>query len=84
MGYPAAEIETSVGHMLQAFDLGVPPHGGIALGLDRLVMVLAGETSIKEVVAFPTTGSGKVAVMNAPSAVSAKQLAELKLSITQD
>jgi len=83
MGYSDAEIEASVGHMLTAFDLGTPPHGGIALGLDRLSMVIAGEESVKEMVAFPTSGSGKVAVMSAPGAVTTKQLTELKLKVTK-
>ncbi len=84
MGYSEAEVEESVGHMLKAFDLGTPPHGGLALGLDRLLMVLTGEESIKEVVAFPTTGSGKTAVMEAPAAVAEKQLTELNLEIEED
>jgi aspartyl-tRNA synthetase len=69
--------------MLKAFDLGTPPHGGLALGLDRLLMVLTGETSIKEVVAFPTTGSGKTAIMEAPATVTEKQLKELALEIEE-
>lgn len=81
MGYTDEEVEASVGHMLQAFDLGTPPHGGLALGLDRLLMVLTGEESIKEVVAFPTTGAGKTSVMEAPAAVTDKQLRELNLEI---
>lgn len=84
MGYSEAEVEASVGHMLTAFDIGTPPHGGLALGLDRLLMVLTGEESIKEVVAFPTTGSGKTAVMEAPAKVTDKQLKELNLEIEED
>lgn len=83
MGYSENEIEASVGHMLQAFDLGTPPHGGLALGIDRLAMVLAGETSVKEVVAFPTTGSGKVAVMTAPNQVKPQLLQELGINIKE-
>ena len=83
MGYSQEEIEASVGHMLRAFDLGTPPHGGIALGLDRLVAVLTGETSIKECVAFPTSGSGSVSVMSAPGAVTGTQLEELGLSVKE-
>ena len=79
MGYSDAEIEASVGHMLKAFSLGTPPHGGIALGLDRLVMLLAGETSLKETIAFPMTSSGKIAVMDAPTALTKEQLKELCL-----
>ncbi len=81
MGYTDQEIEESVGHMLEAFEVGTPPHGGIALGFDRLVMLLAGETSLKEVIAFPMTSTGRTAVMDAPSPVSEKQLAELNLTV---
>lgn len=83
MGYSDEEIEASIGHMLEAFDLGTPPHGGIALGIDRLVMLLAGEISLKEVIAFPMTSSGKTSVMDAPSEVSAQQLKELRIK-TED
>ena len=82
MGYNHDEIEASVGHMLEAFDYGTPPHGGIALGIDRLAMVLAGEESVKEVVAFPTSGSGKTAIMEAPAPATPAQLAELGLKLT--
>lgn len=81
MGYSHEEIQASVGHMLEAFKLGTPPHGGIALGLDRLVMLLAGETSIKETIAFPMTSSGKTAIMDAPSEVTVEQLKELGIKI---
>ncbi|OGC47228.1 hypothetical protein A2886_01100 [candidate division WWE3 bacterium RIFCSPHIGHO2_01_FULL_42_13] len=83
MGYTDEETEESVGHMLRAFELGTPPHGGIALGVDRLVMVLAGEASLKESVAFPMTSSGKTAVMEAPSEVEPEQLKELHLAIEE-
>jgi len=65
------------GHMLTAFKFGVPPHGGIAPGLDRFLMALLGEKSVREVIAFPATGGGQTAVMSAPSKVDAKQLEEL-------
>lgn len=80
MGYSDTEIEENIGHMLEAFSMGTPPHGGLALGLDRLVMLLAGETSLKETIAFPMTSTGRTAVMDAPSAVSDEQLVELGLS----
>ncbi len=83
MGYSDKEIEESVGHMLRAFELGTPPHGGIALGLDRIVMVLTGEKSLKETIAFPMTSKGKTAVMDAPSEVDPKQLEELHLSVKE-
>ncbi len=81
MGYTDEQIETSVGHMLTAFALGTPPHGGIALGFDRHVMLLAGESSLKEVVPFPMTSSGRTAIMDAPNQVSPEQLKELSLAL---
>lgn len=81
MGYSEAETEASVGHMLRAFEVGTPPHGGIALGLDRHVMVLAGETSLKESIAFPMTSTGRTAVMDAPNEVDPAHLEELGLEI---
>jgi aspartyl-tRNA synthetase len=74
MGYSDAEIEDGVGHMLEAFTYGAPPHGGIALGIDRHVMLLAGEESMKETVAFPMSSTGKTAVTDAPSELSPEQL----------
>jgi len=68
-------------HMLTAFKYGVPPHGGIAPGIDRFVMVALGETSIREVMAFPATASGKIAVMDAPSEPELEQLQELHLKV---
>jgi len=84
MGYSDAETEESVGHMLKAFELGTPPHGGIALGMDRLVMLLANEESLKETVAFPMTSTGRTAVMDAPNKVEEEQLAELGLALKQE
>lgn len=81
MGYTPEETENSVGHMLEAFSLGTPPHGGIALGIDRHVALLSGEDSIKEVIAFPMTSTGRTAVMDGPSEVSPEQLIELGLKI---
>jgi aspartyl-tRNA synthetase len=81
MGYSGQEIESSIGHMLRAFEVGTPPHGGIALGLERLMMILTGETSLKEVIAFPMTSTGRTAVMSAPNDVDASLLDELGLEI---
>lgn len=83
MGYSDAEIEASVGHMLKAFSYGTPPHGGIALGMDRLVMLLANENSLKETIAFPMTASGRTAVMDAPTEISDVQLQELGIRIAE-
>jgi len=70
-------------HLLTAFTYGVPPHGGIAPGLDRLLMAILGEPSLRETIAFPASGSGLTAVVNAPSPATAEQLEELHLAITQ-
>jgi aspartyl-tRNA synthetase len=75
------EIEERFGHMLEAFEYGAPPHGGIALGIDRLVMLFADEDSIREVIAFPKTQSAQDLMMNAPSPVDEKQLRELHLQL---
>ncbi len=81
MGYSDQETKDSVGHMLEAFEFGTPPHGGIALGVDRLVMLLAGEDSLKETIAFPMSSSGRTSVMDAPNEVNDNQLKELHLKI---
>lgn len=77
LGNSPEKVEQKFGHILKAFRYGVPPHGGIAAGFDRLLQALTGEKSIREVVAFPTTASGITAVMDAPSEVDEKQLKEL-------
>ena len=84
MGYSKEETEESIGHMLEAFKFGTPPHGGIGMGLDRHIMVLAGEESLKEAIAFPMTSTGRTAVMDAPSEVSPEQLKELHLQVVQE
>lgn len=81
MGYSDDEIKASVGHMMEAFEVGTPPHGGIALGLDRLVMLLTGQDSLKEAIAFPMTSSGKTSVMSGPTAISEEQLKELHIKL---
>ena len=81
MGHKKEAIYQKFGHLLEAFKYGVPPHGGIALGLDRIIMILENESSIREVIAFPKTGDGKDLMMNAPSEIDEKQLKELHLKI---
>lgn len=71
-------------HMLTAFTYGVPPHGGIAPGIDRLLMVILGEPSLREVIPFPASASGRIAVMDAPAAVDPTQLKELGVTIAAD
>jgi len=83
MGYQKEEIKEKFGHMLQAFSFGAPPHGGIALGLDRDLSILQNEPDIREVIAFPKTGDGRDLMMQAPSEVSKKQLEELEINIKQ-
>jgi len=83
MGYSEEEIEDRVGHMLKAFKYGAPPHGGIALGVERNLMNLTNETYLREVVAFPMTRGGKTAVMNAPKPLEEKQLKELNIKISK-
>ncbi|MDX1535752.1 MAG: aspartate--tRNA ligase [Candidatus Spechtbacterales bacterium] len=71
-------------HILEAFTYGVPPHGGIAPGMDRLLMVILGEPSLREVMAFPTSGSGTVSVMDAPTEAEEEQLKELGIKILKN
>jgi aspartyl-tRNA synthetase len=81
LGKTADEIQAQFGHMLDAFDYGAPPHGGMAPGLDRLIMYLTDDTNIRDVIAFPKAGGGYDPMMDAPSKVDASQLRELHLSI---
>ncbi len=81
MGFSQDETKERVGHILEAFRYGTPPHGGIALGVERSIMNLAGETQLREVQAFPMTRGGQTAVMKAPKPLTPEQLAELHLGI---
>ena len=84
LGHSDEEIEARFGHMLEAFEYGAPPHGGIALGLDRIVMLLAGEETIREVIAFPKSQAAMDLTFNAPSPVTEEQLAELHLHLREE
>jgi aspartyl-tRNA synthetase len=80
-GYSAGEVERQFGGMLNAFRYGAPPHAGMAPGIDRIVMLLAGAENIREVIAFPLNQQAQDLMMNAPSAVSDKQLKELHIRL---
>ena len=79
-----SEAEERFGHMLQAFTFGAPPHGGIALGIDRTAALLAGERDIREVIAFPKTKTASDPMTGAPSAVEAQQLADVHVALTPE
>ncbi len=81
MGLTIEQTEERFGHLIGAYEYGAPPHAGIAPGLDRLVMLLANEPNIREVIAFPVSKSGETSVMHAPSEVSEKQLKDLHIQI---
>ncbi|MDQ0156076.1 aspartate--tRNA ligase [Robertmurraya andreesenii] len=81
LGFSQEEAREQFGFLLEAFEYGTPPHGGIALGLDRLVMLLAGRTNLRDTIAFPKTASASCLLTEAPGEVSEEQLQELHLSI---
>lgn len=81
IGIPKEEAWNKFGHLLEAYEFGAPTHGGIAIGIDRLLAVLLGEPNIREVIAFPKTGDGRDLMMDAPSEISKDQLQELNIKI---
>jgi aspartyl-tRNA synthetase len=83
LGHSKREVEVKFGHLLEAFEYGVPPHGGIAPGIDRLMIHLAGEPNLREVIAFPMTSGGQTSVMDAPSPSAQDQLDELGIKVVK-
>jgi aspartyl-tRNA synthetase len=84
LGLDEADIQRKFGHMLEAFEYGAPPHGGMAPGIDRLVMLLADEPNIREVIAFPKNQAAVDVMAQAPSAADPRQLAELRIQVIDD
>ncbi len=79
MGHKKEDVRKKFGHLLEAFEYGVPPHGGIAPGIDRFAAIIAGEQSIREVIAFPKTGDNRDLMMDSPSEIDGGQLKELHI-----
>lgn len=84
LGFSKEQIEEKFGFMIEAFKYGAPPHGGLALGLDRIVMLLSGSESLRDVIAFPKVKDASCPLVNAPDFVEEKQLEELKIKIDKE
>jgi aspartyl-tRNA synthetase len=81
LGISPEQAEEQFGHMLEAFEYGAPPHGGIAMGIDRTVAILTGASNIREVIAFPKTASATDLMFKSPSPIAEAQLRELHLKV---
>ena len=82
-GYSRADVDANFSGMIEAFKLGAPPHGGSAPGIDRIVMLLADEPNIREVIAFPLNQRAQDLMMGAPSEVSARQLRDVHIRLAE-
>ena len=83
-GYTQEDVDTKFGGMIRALSLGAPPHGGIAPGIDRIVMLLADEPNLRETIAFPLNQNAQDLLMGAPSEVSDKQLSDLHIRVVKE
>ena len=81
LGFTPEEAKEQFGFLMNAFEYGAPPHGGLAFGLDRLVAILGGQETIRDFIAFPKNNSGRDVMIDAPSAIDAAQLNELNLKV---
>ena len=84
LGFSPEEAKAQFGFLMEAFQYGAPPHGGIALGLDRLVAILGGQETIRDFIAFPKNNSGRDLMIDAPSTIDNAQLEELRLKLNLD
>ena len=84
IGHSAEQVEERFGQLLRAFEYGAPPHGGLAFGLDRMVMLMTGGDSIRDVIAFPKTQTAACLMTNAPSPVDNQQLREVGVAVRKE
>jgi aspartyl-tRNA synthetase len=81
LGFTSEEAKNQFGFLMDAFQFGAPPHGGLAFGLDRLVAILGGQETIRDFIAFPKNNSGRDVMIDAPSVIDEKQLKELHIKL---